>query len=149
MARELKSAESRRHLSAEVAAQGEQIVRNYGPQMGWEQLQQLLADRRFVRYPCELRFAADPLLPGEFAHPVAKGTIPEDGYVLFIHPHYAAELPSVPYLVLHQLVLINFGEAATADDAETFGALALGLSKDAYYQALCGLSHEIGGDELM
>ena len=52
-------------------------------------------------------------------------------------------------LVLHQLVLINYGESATPDDAETFGSLALGLSKEDYYRALCELSSQIGGDELV
>jgi hypothetical protein len=146
MARELRQEDAGRHLSEQVAAQGEEIARQYGPHMSWDQLQQLLADRRFVRYPCELRFEADPLLPGEFAHSVAKGNRPEEGYVLYIHPHYATELPLVPYLALHQLVLINYGESATAEDAETFGALALGLSKDAYYLTLCELSHQIGSD---
>lgn len=148
MARELKKAEARQHLTAEVAAQGQEIARDYAP-IDWERLQQLLSDRRYVRYPCELRFEAEPLLPGEFAHPVRRGERPEDGFVLYLHPHYASQLPLVPYLVLHQLVLINFGDSATADDAETFGALALGLSKENYYQALCELSNQIGGDELI
>ena len=147
MARELRKADVRQHLTAEVAAQGQEIARLYGP-IDWKQLQRLLNDRRFVRYPCELRFEADPLLPGEFAHPVLKGRTPEEGYILYLHPHYAGQLPSVPYLVLHQLVLINFGESATAEDAETFGALALGLPKESYFRALCELSDQIGGDEL-
>jgi hypothetical protein len=45
--------------------------------------------------------------------------------------------------VLYQLVLVNYGEFASADDAETFGAHALGLAKDDYYQALCRLADEI------
>ncbi len=149
MARELKQAEARRHLTDQVTTAGEQIARHYGPHLGWEQLQRLLADRRFVRYPCELRFEAEPLLPGEFAHPVQKGQAPEEGYILYVHPHYASQLPSVPYLVMPQLALINFGAHATAEDAETFGALALGVSKEAYYQALCDLSNQISGHELI
>ena len=78
-----------------------------------------------------------------------KGATREQGFILYIHPYYAAELARVSYLVLHQLVLINYGETATADDAETFGSLALGLSKEDYYRALCELSAQIGGDELV
>ena len=36
-------------------------------------------------------------------------------------------------------------EFASADDAETFGAGALGLSKDEYYEALCEMADQIGG----
>ena len=49
----------------------------------------------------------------------------------------------VPYLVLYQLVLVNYGEFASADDAETFGANALGLPKDDYYQALCEMANQL------
>jgi hypothetical protein len=50
------------------------------------------------------------------------------------------QLPQVPYLVLYQLVLVNYGEFASADDAETFGAAVLGFSQPEYYHALCELA---------
>jgi|SRR5215471_2070290 len=148
MARELKTHNSG-VLAAQVAAKAAEIRHKYGPQLGWDQLERLLMDRDFVPYPCEIRFDAEPLLPGEFAHPMPKGTTPNDGYVIYVHPLYSTQLPLVPYLVLHQLVLINYGESATLDDAETFGSLALGLSKEEYYRALCDLSAQIGGDDLV
>jgi hypothetical protein len=46
-------------------------------------------------------------------------------------------LDLVPALVLYQLVLVNYGEFASPDDAEAFGAAALGLSRDAYYELVC------------
>lgn len=52
----------------------------------------------------------------------------------------------MPYLLLYQLVLANYGDFACADDAETFGANAPGLSKDEYYRALCEMADEIAGD---
>jgi hypothetical protein len=51
----------------------------------------------------------------------------------------------VPYLVLYQLVLVNYGEFASPDDAETFGASALGLEREEYYAALCRMADEVGG----
>jgi hypothetical protein len=48
-------------------------------------------------------------------------------------------------LVLYHLVLINYGDFASPEDAEIFGSNALGLSKDQYYQALCAMADEIGG----
>jgi hypothetical protein len=48
--------------------------------------------------------------------------------------------------VFYQLVRVNYGEFASADDAEVFGASALGLSRDAYYESLCQLADQISGE---
>ena len=87
---------------------------------------------------------AAPLEPMEFAHPVAKGESPSDGFTMYVHPYYLTRLDRIAHLVFYQLVLVNYGEFATDDDAETFGAHALGLSREAYYSALCELADEIG-----
>jgi hypothetical protein len=50
------------------------------------------------------------------------------------------QLEQVPLLVLYQLVLVNYGAFASSDDAETFGAAALGLTKEEYYGTLCRLA---------
>ena len=149
MARELKTELAKPGLREQVSAQAAEIHIKYGPQIGWDQLRQLLEDRNLVRYPCEIRFDAEPLLPGEFAHPFPRGNNPDEGYIIYVHPYYSTHLPCVPLLVLHQLALINYGDSATLDDAETFGSLALGLSKEEYYQALCELCAQISGDELI
>jgi hypothetical protein len=149
MARELKTELVKPGLRDHVSAQATEIHIKYGPELGWDQLRQLLEDRSFVPYSCEIRFDAGPLLPGEFAHPFPRGQTPDDGYIIYIHPYYSTQLSRVPLLVLHQLALINYGDSATLDDAETFGSLALGLSKEEYYHALCELSAQIGGDELI
>jgi len=51
------------------------------------------------------------------AHPVAKGEQPEDGFTMFVHPYFMTHLPEVPWLVLYQLVLVNYGEFASGEDA--------------------------------
>ena len=134
---------ARQSLNASAAAIGAEIHAKYGPQIGWKQLLQVLGDRNCARYPCEIVFDAAPLQPGEFAHPVAKGERPEDGFSIYVHPLFMTQLEQVPLLVLYQLVLVNYGAFATAEDAETFGAAALGLSQDAYYHILCGLADEL------
>ena len=60
---------------------------------------------------------------------------------------FLTRLAQVPYLVLYQLVLVNYGEIASAVEAETFGAAASGLSRDEYYHMLCGLADLVGGGE--
>ena len=42
-------------------------------------------------------------------------------------------------------MLVNYGEFASADDAETFGGAVLGLEKDQYYAAVCELVDQING----
>jgi hypothetical protein len=135
--------DARQSLNAAAAATGAVIYAKYGPRVGWTQLRQILADRTCVRYPCEIVFDATPLEPGECAHPVARGDRPEDGFAMYIHPLFMTQLEQVPLLVLYQLVLVNYGGFAAPKDAEAFGAAALGLAQDEYYQTLCRLADEL------
>jgi hypothetical protein len=145
MAIQLTAQDARQSLNAHVAAKGAEIRAKYGPTIGWRELLRILEDREVVRYPCEIVFDSGPLQPGEFAHPMARGKRPEDGFVICVHPSFITQMERVPHLVLYQLVLVNYGEFASAEDAETFGAAALGLARDDYYQALCGLADQVGG----
>jgi hypothetical protein len=140
MSRQLTADDARQSLTAHVAIKGQELHEKYGPRVGWNELLRLLEDRAFVRYPCEIAFDAEPLLPGEVAHPVAKGSCPENGFTMFVHPLFQAALDQVPLLVLYQLVVVNYGEFASPDDAEVFGAGALGMSRDDYYQNLCEMA---------
>ena len=144
MAKQLTADDAKLSLNGHVAAKGGEICARFGPGLGWRELQVLLQDRAFVRYPVEIVFDASQLNAGEFAHPAAKGERPEDGFTLFVHPIYMTQLQSVPHLVLYQLVAVNYGEFASAEDAETFGAAALGISRDEYYDALCELADQLG-----
>jgi len=143
MAIQLTAEDARQSMQVHVAFKGAEIHAKYGPHIGWNQLLAILADRSCVRYPCEIVFDSAGLQPGEFAHPIAKGEQPEAGFTIFVHPLLLLQLERVPPLVLYQLVLVNYGDFASADDAETFGANALGLSKDDYYRALCEVTDEL------
>ena len=135
--------DARQSLNVSAAAIGAEIHAKYGPRIGWTQLLQILEDRSCARYPCEIVFEAAPLQAGEFAHPVAKGDHPADGFTIYVHPFFMMQLEQVPLLVLYQLVLVNYGTFASPDDAETFGAAALGLTKEEYYHTLCRLVDEL------
>lgn len=145
MAKQLTADDARQSLTAHVESKGVEIFMNYGPQLDWAALQRLLEDRVHVRYPCEIAFEAADLLAGEFAHPVPKGENPEDGFTMCVHPFFETQLDVVPALVLYQLVELNYGEFASADDAETFGAAALGMTRDEYYNLLCDCADQLGG----
>jgi len=140
MSQKLTLDDARASLTAHIAAKGQELHEKYGPNIGWSELQRILADRTFVRYPCELVYDASALNDGEFAHPVQKGELPEDGFIMQVHPFFSVMPARVPYLVLYQLVLVNYGEFASPCDAEIFGATALGLSHDEYYDTLCEMA---------
>ncbi len=144
MPTQLTAAAAKQSLLAHVTAKGAEVFAKYGPQLGWSELQALLADRTCVRYPCTIEFDAAPLQPGEFSYPRANGGLPEEGFTIFVHPVYMTQLTMVPYLVLYQLVVVNYGEFAGADDAEAFAAASLGLDPELYYGALCQLADELG-----
>ena len=143
MPTQLTAEDARQSLRDHVAAKGEEIHAKFGPHLGWAELHQLLNDRKFVRYPCTLAFDATPLQPDEFAYPEPLGDRPDAGYRLCVHPCIETDLESVLAIALYQLVAVNYGDFATAEDAEAFGSAALGLSRDEYYQRLCALAESV------
>ncbi len=145
MATQLTAEDARQSLTNHVEQKGAEVFGKYGPDLGWDGLQRLLEDRVFVRYPCEIVFDATPFLPGEFAHPVQKGALPEEGFTMFVHPSFEARLDCAVAGVLYQLVAVNYGDFASSDEAESFGAAALGLTRDEYYGMLCAMSDKVGG----
>ncbi len=143
MPTQLTAEDARQSLTAHVAAKGIAVFCDYGPRLDWAALQRLLQDANQVRYPCEIVFDASRLRPGECAHPEPRGARPEEGFAMQVHPYFEADRDRVVPLVLYQLVAVNFGAFASAHDAETFGAAALGLTCDEYYAALCALADEL------
>ena len=146
MSRQLTVEDARQSLETHVAAKGSEVRAKYGPRIGWHDLERILADRTFVRYPCDIVFDAGLLQEGEFAHPVPRGDRPENGFTMYVHPYLAAQPDRVPAAVLYQLVLVNYGDFASTEDAEAFGAAALGISRDQYYAMLCQIADELISD---
>ncbi|MEI6278813.1 MAG: hypothetical protein WCQ16_05445 [Verrucomicrobiae bacterium] len=145
MATQLTAEDAKQSLTAHVAAKGAEIREKYGPQIGRDELLRILDDRSACRYPCEIVFDDGPLHEGEFAFPMPKGNLPEEGFSLFVHPFFMNQPDRLPCLVLYQLVVVNYGNFASALDAETFGAAALGISHDEYHRLLCAMADEIPG----
>lgn len=143
MAKQLTADDAKQSLTAHVAAKGEELRAKYGPVIGWNELLLILEDRSACRYPCELAFDAGPLQPGEFAFPAPKGERPEEGFVIYVHPRFECQKERVPYLVLYQLVQVNYGEFVSSTDAEIFGSSVLGLNQDEYYEILCEMADEL------
>jgi hypothetical protein len=150
MAQQLTAEDARQSLTAHVEAKGIEVFLKFGPRLGWAELQRLLQDRIYVRYPVETKFDATQLLPGEFAHAAQRGDRPENGFTLSLHPllGLGLELEQAIAAALYQLVAVNYGEFASAEEAETFGAAALGLTRDEYYGMLCEIADRVGGGEV-
>ena len=62
---------------------------------------------------------------------------------MVVHPFFETTLDRVPLLVLYQLVSVNYGGFASAEDAEIFGAAALGLDREDYYATVCAMADEL------
>lgn len=147
MALNLTADDAKQSLTAHVAARGAEVHARFGPRIGWSELLLMLQDRACVRYPCDVVFDASRLRAGEFAHAEQKGAAPEDGFTMFVHPLLMTDLSRATFAVLYQLVVVNYGEFASSDDAETFGAAVLGIDMNAYYDVLCSLADEIAEAE--
>ena len=145
MAQQLTVEDAKESLAAHVTNKGLELHEKYGPHIGWAQLQAILQDRAVCRYPVEIVFDSKPLQPGEFAFPATRGNDISDGFILYIHPVYSLYLDEVPHLALYQLVLVNYGEFASSDEAEIFGACALGITREEYYRTLCELVDQLPG----
>lgn len=145
MEQKLTLEDARQSLTSHVAEKGMQVREKYGPEIGWDELRRIVEDRSVVRYPCQIVFDSAPLLEGEFAHAVPNSDKPEDGFRICVHPIFMTQLREVPLLVLYQLVLVNYGEFASPEEAETFGSCALGMDKDRYYDRLCELANQLEG----
>jgi hypothetical protein len=137
MSKRLTADDARQSLTAHAAARGAEIFEKYGPRIGWNEIQRILQDRACVRYPCAVAFDPAPLQKGECAYPKPKGDKPEDGFVIHLHPLLMTQMDRAAHWVLYQLVVVNYGAFASSGDAEVFGAAALGLSRDHYYEELC------------
>ncbi len=103
----------------------------------------MLEDREVVRYPVTIVFDAAALEPGEFAWAEQAGERPSDGFRLHVHPRYAGRADALPLLVAYHLVRVNYGEIATREEAEVFGATLLGMEVNDYYAAICRLADEL------
>ena len=130
-------------LSDHIATRTREARVAYGSQIDYAVMQALLKDSRFVRYPVQLKFNAEPLQPGEFAYMQPVGDHPQEGFVLFIHPFFQDREDVLPMLMAYHLVCVNYGEIATHEEAELFGAGLLGMDVKEYYQKICELADSI------
>ncbi len=130
-------------VSQHALTKAEEIRARYGPTIDYATVLRMLEDRNSIRYPCRIEFVSDGIEPGLFGKTEPVSEDPEDGYVLSLHAGFKDQTDILPALVLYQSVLVNYGDLATADDAELFGSTVLGLDRDAYYAQIVDLTDQL------
>ncbi len=129
----------RGHIADKAAAARER----YGPLFDDEAIQRLLADRRFVRFPVTLQYDARSLEPGCGAAVRPFSDDAADGFLLNIHPALRQRFGALGLIVARHLVEISYGQVATIEDAEVFGATLMGMSVEAFRREFSQLAHNL------
>ncbi|MCU7904256.1 MAG: hypothetical protein KZQ76_00100 [Candidatus Thiodiazotropha sp. (ex Epidulcina cf. delphinae)] len=127
-------------VSTHAIEKAKQIRARYGPVIDYPALLQMLKDRKCIRHPVEIRFVSDGIEPGLFGKTAPVSDNPDDGYVISLHQHFENHPEVLPALILYQSVLVNYGDLATADDAELFASTALDLDREVYYAQIVALT---------
>ncbi len=115
----------------------------YGPVIDDEVIPAILEDRDFVRYPTRVEFDSSKIEPGFFAAVEAVAGSPANEHIIFLHESFRGRSEDIANALLYQLVVVNYGDIATREEAELFGATALGMEQEDYYQLLCRLADQI------
>jgi hypothetical protein len=129
--------DGKRALSEHAVDKAFEIRERYG-EIDYPTLLHLLEDRDFVRFPTGVTFGAleDPELFA-ICNPISED--PEDGYTIQVDPRFEDRPDLLPAMVLYHLVTVNYGDFATCEDAEKFGAAVLDIPQERYYNLLCSI----------
>ncbi|MEW8027154.1 MAG: hypothetical protein AB2792_07195 [Candidatus Thiodiazotropha sp.] len=132
-------------VSLHALEKAKEIRTRYGDEIDYQAVLCMLEDRKSVRYPVQVKFVSEGIEPGMFARTEPVSDNPADGYSILLHSYFENRHDDIPALILYQLVLVNYGDLATANDAEIFGATVLGMDRDAYYERIVSLVDEVWG----
>jgi hypothetical protein len=134
---------ARQAMIAHAAATGSAIHGRLGGPPDYPRLVQLLEDPEAVRFPVQVVFDAGPLQGEELAYPLTAHGDAANGYTMYVHPALAGRSADTVAAVLYALVVVNYGEAATGEVGEAFGAAVLGVTRDDFYRTMCGIASRV------
>lgn len=100
-------------------------------------LERFLGDTGCLRWKTRIVFDDAPLEAHQFAHPVVSGPPEARECTLHVRPVFANVPESLPYFVAYFAAVINYGIAAGPELCEAYGATLMGLSREAFYEAVC------------
>jgi len=120
-----------------------EILHRFGPVIDYPTVLKILEDRKSTRYPVTLHFTTDAIEPGMYGMTRAVSENPDDGYIVSLHSALESRHDVLPALILYQLVMVNYGDLATANDAEIFGATILQMDREDYYRHIVDLTNAL------
>jgi len=127
-------------VAVHAAEKAKEIRARHGPDIYYSTVLRIIEDRKSTRYPVQIRFVSEGIEPGMFARTEQVSEDLDEGYVISLHSHFQDRADVLPALILYQLVLVNYGDLATAHDAEVFGSGVLGLAQDTFYEQIVSLT---------
>ncbi len=132
--------------ASQKAWEARQVYGEGTPGMSVKNLEVLLQDRKFIRYPVSLSFDATALEDGEVAHAQSiEDDNPKAGFVIYVHPSLQGNDEAIALVVAYQLVVVNYGDIAELEAAEHFGSILMGMEVETYYQKMCAITDGLGG----
>ena len=134
-------------VSNHAIEKAKEIRARYGPVIDYPAMLRIIDDRKSIRYPLKIQFVSDGIEPGLFGKTEAVSETPEDGYIISLHQHFEDQPEVLPALILYQSVLVNYGDLATADDAELFGSAVLDMDREDYYARIVALTDALWADD--
>jgi len=106
-------------------------------------LEQFLSDPLCLRYPTRIIYVRDGLEPHQVAHPFYRQS--RNGVFCDLHVDpLLRKMPEAIYLVVaYMAAVINYGDAATPELAELFGALLTGMDPEMFYTTRCAVADSV------
>ncbi len=151
--------EQRETMNLHLRHKAQEIIEKFGANITFNVLQDILQDRKSVRYPVNIIFDSTRVDAGLFLvtemvlTDLNRQASDDDVYTkqadrhydFFIHEHFEGHPEKLVPLILYHLPTVNYGDIATCEDAEIFGAALLQMEEDDYYQLVCDLVDGIPG----
>jgi hypothetical protein len=141
--KKISAEEAKSSLKEHVREKAFLAREKYGTFFDLEVMRKIMADRQIVRYPMTLDFSDDKLQAGEFAFLEVSEIEESPVYCLHVHPRYRECSEALPKIIAYYVVVVNYGDIATHEEAEIFGATLLGISIEGYYQDLCRYADQL------
>ncbi len=139
--------DGKKALTDHVIEKATEVQDKYGLAIDFEILTKIFSDPTVLRFPTTIVFDSSKVEAGLFA---TTEPYQEDGVNkvrLYIHEYFADKPESLSLLALYHVVAINYGDFASAEDAEIFASTVLCMDRELYYQKLCKLVDQIPGNK--
>ncbi len=151
--------DQRETMNLHLRQKAQEIIEKFGANITFDVLQEILQDRKFVRYPVNIIYDSARIEAGLFIATEMTLANPnrqpdeDDEYIkqadrhydFIVHEHFEGQPEKLTPLILYHLPTVNYGDIATYEDAEVFGAALLQIEQDDYYQLVCDLVDGIPG----